>query len=90
MGPGSRFAWPGRRLVFFQFRKMPAPLRARPTGIRLGAATKTQIAKNNGQPVAFATKPAPDDEPVPDRGQRAVSSAYWVAVCGRFRHSADK
>ena len=29
--------------------------------IRLGTATTTQITKNNGQPVAFATKPAPDD-----------------------------
>ena len=29
--------------------------------IRLGTATTTQIMKNSGHPVAFATKPAPDD-----------------------------
>src|SRR6185437_12027613 len=29
--------------------------------IRLGIATSTQIAKNSGQPVALATKPAPEE-----------------------------
>src|ERR1700688_4680702 len=53
-------------------------------------AASAQIAKKAAQPVAAATKPAPEERYVRPTAASAVHSANCVAVCSGFLQSAER